>query len=515
MTPESAAFLVSTKPGYHGGFFRHVIRQILPNWLQLKEAVRTGRPAVAANHQGDGQQFFAEFVEGLFPLSYKAAQVLGEHLGIPKAKSPVSVLDIGAGSGVWGIALAHQSPHVTIHAVDWPAVLKVTRKLARRHGVEDRLRTVAGDLLEADFGAGHQVATIGHILHSEGRDRSRQLLRKTFRALAPGGTIVISEFMPDDDRTGPPAPLIFAVNMLLHTEAGDTFTFAEMADWLREAGFANPRLLEAPAPSPLIARHATLATGAQTRPSSLTCVRSSHSRARLRASAQRLRRCATSSGLLAGSKVRSGCQALPTSARSFQNPTARPARQAAPKAVVSATLGRTTGTCNRSAWNCMSRLLAEAPPSTRNSCTGMPESSCITSSTSATWKAMPSSAARAMWPAVVPRVRPVMVPRAYWSQWGAPSPANAGTRYTPPQSGTLAASASTSAGRFDQPQAIPQPLNDRAADEDAAFQRVIRLRARLPRDRGEQLVPGGHRLRPGVHQHETAGAVSVLGQAAT
>ena len=84
LTPESAAFLVSTKPAYHGGFFRHVIRQVLPHWLQLTEAVRTGRPAVAANHQVEGQKFFAEFVEGLFPLSYKAAQVLGEHLGIPK-----------------------------------------------------------------------------------------------------------------------------------------------------------------------------------------------------------------------------------------------------------------------------------------------------------------------------------------------------------------------------------------------------------------------------------------------
>jgi len=167
LTPESEAFLVSTKPAYHGGFFRHAIRQILPKWLHLMEAVRTGRPAVAANQQGDGQKFFAEFVEGLFPLSYKAAQVLGEHLGIPKTRSPVSVLDIGAGSGVWGIALAHQSPHVTIHAVDWPAVLKVTRKLARRHGVGDRLRTVSGDLLKADFGTGHQVATIGHILHSD------------------------------------------------------------------------------------------------------------------------------------------------------------------------------------------------------------------------------------------------------------------------------------------------------------------------------------------------------------
>jgi 2-polyprenyl-3-methyl-5-hydroxy-6-metoxy-1,4-benzoquinol methylase len=207
---------------------------------------------VAGNDEATGAEFFAEFVEGLFPMSYQAAQTVGKHLGLPKATRTVSVLDIGAGSGVWGIALAHQSPHVTVRAVDWPRVLQVTSAIAQQHGVADRLQTAPGDLLEADFGTGHQVATIGHILHSEGRDRSRRLLRKTFKALAPGGTIVISEFVPKDDRTGPPTPLLFAVNMLIHTEAGDTFTFKEIAGWLEEAGFKNARQLEAPAPSPLI-----------------------------------------------------------------------------------------------------------------------------------------------------------------------------------------------------------------------------------------------------------------------
>jgi 2-polyprenyl-3-methyl-5-hydroxy-6-metoxy-1,4-benzoquinol methylase len=252
LTPESASFLVSTKPAYHGGFFRHMTRQIIPQWLKLKEAVRTGRPVVAGNQEASGAEFFAEFVEGLFPVSYRAAQVLGEHLGIPQATSDVSVLDLAAGSGVWGIALAHQSPRVSVLAVDWPRVLRVTQSMAQRHGVGDRLKPSAGDLLQADFGKGHQVATLGHILHSEGRERSRKLLRKTFKALAPGGTIAISEFVPNDDRTGPPTPLLFAVNMLVHTDEGDTFTFREISQWLKEAGFKNPRLLEAPAPSPLI-----------------------------------------------------------------------------------------------------------------------------------------------------------------------------------------------------------------------------------------------------------------------
>jgi 3-hydroxy-5-methyl-1-naphthoate 3-O-methyltransferase len=252
LTPESAAFLVASKPDYHGGFFRHLTRQVMPNWMELPDVVRTGRPASAVNHADAGEEFFAQFVESLFPLSYRAAQALGRHLGIPKATAPISVLDLGAGSGVWGFALAQQSRWVNIRAVDWPRVLEVTKEMARRQGVGDRLTTAAGDLLKADFGTGHQVATLGHILHSEGRERCRKLLGKAFEALAPGGTIAISDFIPEEDRTGPLAPLIFAVNMLVQTEAGDAFTFNEISGWLREAGFQNPHRLEAPAPSPLI-----------------------------------------------------------------------------------------------------------------------------------------------------------------------------------------------------------------------------------------------------------------------
>ena len=252
LTSESSTFLVSSKPSYHGGFFKHVTRHLLPNWMQLEEVVWTGRPATPVNQETVGGEFFSEFVESLYPMSQPAAQLLGEHLNFPAATRPVSVLDVGAGSGVWGITLARQSPHVQVRAVDWPQVLEVTRRVATRHGVVDRLTTVAGDLLEADFGAGHQLATVGHILHSEGRERSKQLLRKIFMALAPGGTIAISEFMPNEDRSGPPTPLIFAVNMLVHTESGDTFSFAEISDWLLDAGFRHRRLFDAPAPSPLV-----------------------------------------------------------------------------------------------------------------------------------------------------------------------------------------------------------------------------------------------------------------------
>src|SRR4029077_16855585 len=163
-----------------------------------------------------------------------------------------SVLDLAAGSGVWSIAAAKASPHVTVTAVGWPGIIPITKKVPAREGVAPRYRFVAADLHAADFGSGHSLATLGHILHSEGKARSRRLLEKTFDALAPGGTIAIAEILVDADRKGPLPALLFAVNMLVNSESGDTFSFEEITDWLRAAKFGEVRTVEVPGLAPRI-----------------------------------------------------------------------------------------------------------------------------------------------------------------------------------------------------------------------------------------------------------------------
>ncbi len=252
LTPESAAFLVSTKPSFQGGIIRHTSTQLLPNWLHLNQVVATGRPAMAVNEEQAGGEFFKEFVNDLFPMNYPIARQLADHLNLGASSDPVSVLDLAAGSGVWSVALAQSGPNVRVTAVDWPEVIPVTRGSVTRLGLANQYSFTEGDLLHADFGAGHNVATLGHILHSEGIARSKALLQKTLHALAPGGTIAIAEFLVNPDRTGPAQGLIFAVNMLVNTDDGDTFSFEEISEWLLEAGFTNPRKLEVRGPSPLI-----------------------------------------------------------------------------------------------------------------------------------------------------------------------------------------------------------------------------------------------------------------------
>ena len=252
LTDESAAFLVSSSPGYLGGLLKHGSTQLIPHWLDLSEVVRTGRPSTRVNQQEEGAGFFEQFVADLFPMSYAAASAAAQALNVAQAAETIRVLDLAAGSGVWSIAIAQHSPRVRVTAVDWPGVLEVTRQTAARFGLAERYEFAAGDLGAAGFGSGYNIATLGHILHSEGRDRSRSLLRKTFDALAPGGTIVIAEFLVDADRRNPVAGLLFAVNMLVNTEKGDTYSFEEIQGWLNEAGFENARTVDAPGPSPLI-----------------------------------------------------------------------------------------------------------------------------------------------------------------------------------------------------------------------------------------------------------------------
>jgi uncharacterized protein YjiS (DUF1127 family)/ubiquinone/menaquinone biosynthesis C-methylase UbiE len=252
LTHESATYLVTGKPTYHGAFFLLTKEPMLSSWGQLQEVVRSGRPTHRINREQEGTSFFLRFVEDIFSVHYAGAQALARALAPQLAPLPVSVLDLAAGSGVWSVALAQQSPHIRVTAVDWPGVITITKKVTARYGLADRYTFVGGDLHTADFGQGHLIATLGHILHSEGEACSRRLLKKSFDALAPGGTIAIAEILVDAKRRMAVSALIFAVNMLVNSDEGDTYTYDEIRGWLEDAGFERVRTIEAPGLAPLL-----------------------------------------------------------------------------------------------------------------------------------------------------------------------------------------------------------------------------------------------------------------------
>ena len=255
LSPVSAAFLSKASPHYIGAYLLHNTHESWSTWAQLTDVVRVGTPARQSVH-GDhpDTEFFSQLIQSLYTLNAGAASIAARVLDDRAQHQPRAVLDVGAGSAVWSLALARQNPQTRVTVIDLPGVLDtVTRRFVAREGLSDRFTFWPGDLQQIDFGEStFDVVVLGHICHGEGAERTHALIHRAFRALRPGGQILVAEFVPDDDRHGPLIPLIFALHMLVLTDCGDTFTLGEFTEWLTTAGFVDVDTIAAPAPSPLI-----------------------------------------------------------------------------------------------------------------------------------------------------------------------------------------------------------------------------------------------------------------------
>jgi ubiquinone/menaquinone biosynthesis C-methylase UbiE len=163
------------------------------------------------------------------------------------------VLDIAAGHGLFGIAVAKHHPKAQIVAVDWAPVLAVADENAEKAGVASRHSKIPGSAFDVDFGSGYNVVLITNFLHHFDIPTNESLLKKVHAALAPGGMAVTLEFIPNEDRVSPPTDASFSMMMLGSTPHGDAYTFPEYDRMFRNSGFARNEMRElAPTPQRVI-----------------------------------------------------------------------------------------------------------------------------------------------------------------------------------------------------------------------------------------------------------------------
>lgn len=251
LDPLTARYLVRGKPEYVGGMVDE-LKLLWRSWANLSEVVRTGRPVSRWDDEDTARDMFPRLVSALFPMSLGSARAAAAVLA--ERDPPIrSVLDVGAGSGVWSIPVAERIPGARVTALDFPEVLPITRRFAEEHGVADRFTYRPGNLRDVDFGTGeYDLVTAGYVIQTEGAERGRDLVTRAHRALRPGGRLLIAEMIPNDERTGPAAPLVYAMDMVLYTASGDVFTLAEYRQWLVAAGFRTVEAIAIPAPWPLV-----------------------------------------------------------------------------------------------------------------------------------------------------------------------------------------------------------------------------------------------------------------------
>ena len=252
LTPSSAVFLDRRSPAYMGITLDFLASpRMIGQFLDDPAAfVRNGGAVGEADNMAPENPAWVTFAQSLAPLSAPIAEAVASHISsLPRP--PGKVLDIAAGHGLYGIAIAKVAPDAEIVAVDWRAVLAVAASNAAKAGISGRYHTIAGSAFEVDWGDGYDLALVPNFLHHFDMPTNVALLKKIRASLGNVGQCWAVEYVPNDDRISPaPWPASFALIMLATTPKGDAYTEREYAAMAREAGFGGATATPLP-PSPL------------------------------------------------------------------------------------------------------------------------------------------------------------------------------------------------------------------------------------------------------------------------
>jgi len=236
LAPDAAMFLDRRSPAYMGSVLGFLASpQSLEYAAGATDAVRAGGTSDLASMvpENDYWSVFARAMSSFVALP----AMLASQLADLDANAETKVLDIAAGHGEFGFAVARRFPKAHIVAADWAQVLSVARERAKEAGLSDRFSELPGDAFTTDLGTGYDLVLVPNFLHHFNEATNVTFLRKLASTLKPRGQVIIVEFVPNADRVTPPMAARFAFTMLTNTQEGDAYTAAEFDRMLEAAGF--------------------------------------------------------------------------------------------------------------------------------------------------------------------------------------------------------------------------------------------------------------------------------------
>jgi predicted O-methyltransferase YrrM len=235
-SPAAREFLVSSAPTSKVAMLLHGAR-LYERWARLFDAVKTGAPVpeerIDPHLRGDEGTFahaMAAIGRDVAAPTVDALERLGLLAGARTA------LDVGGGPGVYALEMARRAPGLHAVVLDGAGTLEVTRRNVEAAGLSDRVTLRPGDAFEDDLGGPYDLVFTSNFLHIYPPEANRGLVRRIAGALAPGGHFAVKDFLLDPDRITPEGGALFAVNMLVGTEAGDSYSVEEVQGWFRDAG---------------------------------------------------------------------------------------------------------------------------------------------------------------------------------------------------------------------------------------------------------------------------------------
>lgn len=238
-TTEKGALLSSHHPETILPMVLHM-NYLWNSWSRLTDTVREGvNPELKPMSERSD-----ETVKAFIGAMHVVGRDLAGEIAAAYDLSPFrKLLDIGGASGTYTIAFLRKNPKLNAVLFDLKRVLSMADERLRAEGLRERVELMAGDFHKDELPQGCDLALLSAIIHQNGPEENLDLYRKIHQALAPGGVLLIRDHIMDETRTIPPAGAMFALNMLVMTRGGDTYTFREVEEELRTAGFTEVGLV--------------------------------------------------------------------------------------------------------------------------------------------------------------------------------------------------------------------------------------------------------------------------------
>ena len=247
LTPDSAMFLDRRSPACIAAASTFLSSPTLTSGFNdLASAVRKGGTIVSAEGTMEPDHpVWVEFARSMAPMMVMPSRFIANLVAESGYKAG-KVLDIAAGHGLFGIAIAQAMPEAHIVAVDWANVLMVAQENAAAAGIESRYSTIPGSAFDVDFGTGYDLVLLTNFLHHFDPATCESLMRKIRGSIAGGGRVITLEFVPNEDRVTPPEAAGFSMMMLGTTAHGDAYPFSEYDRMFRNAGFGRSEIHAVP-----------------------------------------------------------------------------------------------------------------------------------------------------------------------------------------------------------------------------------------------------------------------------
>jgi SAM-dependent methyltransferase len=236
LPPEMAALLDPAGEESLASILDHHFH-LMQRWVHLDEVVRTGEP-VPRDPGGRSPDQLRAFICGMRDISRRSSVEVADAVDLAGARR---LLDLGGGPGTSSLTFARRFPQLECVVFDLPEVVAIAREEIAAAGLADRVGTRAGDYFADDLGSGFDVVYISNIIHSLDPEQTAKLFAKSHAALEPGGRIVVKDFFLEDSRTTPARSARFAVNMLIGTAGGKSYTWSETEALLTDVGFGDFR----------------------------------------------------------------------------------------------------------------------------------------------------------------------------------------------------------------------------------------------------------------------------------